>query len=108
MRRAGGSGPLRRDSGTGAGSQKRRLPWAEENLRKQVQLIIFADVGAASLRRPLVGEKKNKDLAGAGAGFRVHLYDKFYGRLEWAVPLGDRPFDGRDKAFYFTISYDFL
>ncbi len=85
-----------------------RLLWAEENLKKQVQLIFFADAGRASLRKPLTGEQKDKDLAGAGGGFRMHLYDKFYGRLEWAVPLGDRPFDGRDKAFYFTVSYDFL
>jgi len=85
-----------------------RLPFAETTAEKQFELVFFADAGTATLKRPLAGEKKSHDLAGAGAGVRVRLAEKLYGRLEWAVPLGDRPLDGKDKAFYFTVSYDFL
>lgn len=83
-----------------------QLPLAKENLKKQVQFLAFADVGTASLRRPLSGEPKDKDLAGAGVGFRMRLYDNLYGRFEWAWALGDRRFDSKDKAFYFTLAYD--
>lgn len=83
-----------------------RLPYAKQPIKKDLQGILFADVGTGGIRRPLSGEKKEKDLAGIGLGVRAHLWDKFYARLEWAFPVGDRPFDLKDKVFYFTVSYE--
>jgi hemolysin activation/secretion protein len=82
------------------------LPNAKQPLKKDLQGILFADVGTGGIRRPLTGERKYKDLAGVGFGARAHLWDKFYARLEWAFPVGDRPFDLKDKVFYFTVSYE--
>ncbi|HTL71126.1 MAG TPA: ShlB/FhaC/HecB family hemolysin secretion/activation protein [Candidatus Eisenbacteria bacterium] len=85
-----------------------RLPHSKETVKQQVQGILFADAGRATLRYPLAGEKKDREPAGVGLGFRVHLYDKMYARLEWAFPIGDRALDGRSNSFYFTVSYDFF
>jgi hemolysin activation/secretion protein len=81
-----------------------KLPYAKEPLKKSLQGILFADAGTGSLRQPLTGEKKDRDLAGIGLGARAHLWDKFYARFEWAFPVGDRAFDRKDKVFYFTVS----
>ena len=81
-----------------------KLPNAKENLRKQIQLIGFADMGAGHLNKILVGEHRNKTLAGLGTGVRVHVYEDWYGRFEWGFPIGDQPFDNRRSAYYFTIS----
>ena len=83
-----------------------KLPGANESLRKQVQMVGFADIGGGELKKFLPGELPDKFLAGAGAGVRVHLYDNMYGRFEWAFPLGDEPFDHRKSAYYFTVAYE--
>ncbi len=85
-----------------------QLPGASESVRKQFQAVVFADYGYAELVSPLAGEKKNRDLAGVGVGLRAHLYDKFYGRVEYAFPVGDRALDNRNGAFYFTVSCEFF
>ena len=83
-----------------------RFPFSDKKLKEQVQLVGFFDIGTAGLKKPLTGERKHKDLAGYGAGFRVLLYDKVYARCEWGFPVGDRPFDHRGSSFYFSVSYD--
>ncbi len=73
----------------------------------EVQLVGFIDAGYGTIRDPLVGEKKSRALFGAGAGARVHLYDKVYARVEWAAPLGgSRPLDGKNYAFYFGVAVE--
>jgi len=78
------------------------LPSAQETLRKQIQMVGFVDFGGAAIRKPLIGEKPDRFLAGAGAGFRAHLYDKVYGRIEYGFP----PSDNRSGAFYVGVSYE--
>ena len=85
-----------------------KLPYSKESMRQQVQMIGFLDWGTARIKSPAVGEIKSKDLGGAGAGLRVHLYDNFYGRVEWGFVIGDRPADNRRSAFHFTVSYEFM
>ena len=83
------------------------LPSAQETLRKQIQMVGFVDFGGAAIRKPLIGEKPDRFLAGAGAGFRAHLYDKVYGRIEYGFPVGgSTPSDNRSGAFYVGVSYE--
>ncbi len=83
-----------------------KFPYSKEPLRQQVQLVGFVDGGYAGVKHALAGERKNRDIAGAGVGVRVHLWDKFYGRVEWGFPIGSTPTDNRSSAFYFGVSYE--
>jgi len=85
-----------------------KLPWASAPLRQQIQGVGFFDMGAGGLRKPLPGEDNSKFLAGAGGGVRLQLYDRIYGRFQWAGRLGDRASDGTTSAFYYGISTEVL
>lgn len=81
-----------------------RLPNAKEPLQQQVQWVGFYDFGAGSLRSARPGEDHTRSLAGAGLGLRIHLYDKVFGRLQWAARTGPRGNDGSHSVFYYGIS----
>ena len=86
-----------------------KLPFSAEPIRKQIQVVGFFDYGAGRLRKPLVGEEKNRTLMGTGVGLRVHLFDRVYARVEWGFPVGGSdPVDGRNSAFYFGVTMDLL
>ncbi len=80
------------------------VPYSKEQLRTAIQLVGFFDFGAGAVENALPGERKNKTLAGAGGGLRVHLFDRIYGRFQWAGRLGDRAADNVNHAFYYGIS----
>jgi len=81
-----------------------QLPYSSMPLRQQIQAIGFFDFGAGALRKPLNGERDDKTLAGAGAGIKIHFFDRIYGRIQWAARLGDDAVDGANSAFYYGIS----
>jgi len=83
-----------------------KVPFREDSIASKIQLIGFADVGSGILNEPQSGEFKRKNLAGIGTGMRIHLYDQVYGRVEWGFPVGDRPFDKGNSAFYFSVSWE--
>ena len=86
-----------------------KLPRSTEPLRNQIQGVTFFDFGGGVLRKPLVGEKTYRTLAGAGLGVRIHMFDKVYGRIQWAMPTGSRPeTTGSRTAFYYGVSAEFM
>jgi hemolysin activation/secretion protein len=68
-----------------------KLKNSDTPLRYQIEPVLFADVGAGRLKKVLTGENKDRVLAGIGGGLRIHLGKNFYLRLEWAMPVGNRP-----------------
>jgi hemolysin activation/secretion protein len=85
-----------------------KLPYAQKNLREQIQGTVFFDVGHGRNRKSLVGESQHRTLAGAGLGVRVHLFDRVFARLQWATPTGSDQRNGSDTAFYYGISAEIL
>jgi len=86
-----------------------RLPFSDKPIRKQIQMIGFFDYGGGKLHTPLAGEDKSRYFAGAGAGLRIHLFDRLYARVEWGSHVGaSTPNDNRDSEFYFGVSMDAL
>jgi hemolysin activation/secretion protein len=82
-----------------------KLPYSTEPVRKQIQAVGFFDFGGGNLRKPLAGEKNNRTLAGTGIGMRIRMFDKVYGRIQWAMPTGSRSqVTGSETAFYYGIS----
>lgn len=84
-----------------------KLPFAKESLRKQVQFVGFTDFGYGWIHHPVLGEVKSRTMIGAGAGLRIHLYDKVYARFEWGSPIGrEGSSNKRNTVFYFGISME--
>lgn len=71
-----------------------KLPYADTPLRYQLQPAVFMDIGGGVLHRTLPGEKRDKYLAGIGAGVRFRFNRNLYLQLDWAEPIGDRPTGG--------------
>ncbi|MBI3312709.1 MAG: ShlB/FhaC/HecB family hemolysin secretion/activation protein [Candidatus Omnitrophica bacterium] len=81
-----------------------KLPYSELPLRKQIQGVGFFDFGAGALTRPLAGEKEDRVLSGIGGGLRIQLFEKVYGRFQWAGRTGSRSSSGDNSAFYYGVS----
>ncbi len=75
-------------------------------LKERIQLVYFMDYAKAYLRDPLVGEIKDKSLAGAGLGLRVNPWDDFSFGLDWGFPLEDDPSDGSESTVHIWSRYD--
>lgn len=81
-----------------------KLPYSSLPLRKQIQGVAFFDMGAGGIRHPLTGEADSRTLSGLGGGVRIHLFDRLYGRFQWAGRTGQKIGSGSDSAFYYGIS----
>ena len=85
-----------------------KLPFSKEELRSQIQMVGFIDFGDGTLKRPEAGERTRHSLTGMGFGLRAHLYDKYYGRIQWGFPIGSTASDTRGSTFYFGVSAELL
>lgn len=83
-----------------------QLPYFQEPLSKQLQVVAFADMGYAGLKKPQVGEFKDRSLSSLGTGLRFRIKEGWVGKFEWGFPIGDGPIDHRASAYHFTVSYD--
>jgi len=77
-------------------------------LKDQIKFVAFFDYGTADLKGNVPGEVAKKDLAGWGVGMRFHVYDRMFGRIEYAMPLQEKTSDGTDGVFYYGFSMDLL
>lgn len=79
------------------------LEWSF-SLRPQIEPLFFVDLGGGKLKKVLPGEKKNKFLAGLGAGLRIRLFNKVFLQLEGAKHIGDEPTSGSGPStFHLTF-----
>jgi len=83
-----------------------RLPYQKKSLYDVTRLVGFYDVGTAHLRGALPGEASEKDIAGAGVGIRMRLFDRLNAQVGWGVPLTEQPSDGSENALYVGLSMD--
>ncbi len=81
-----------------------KLPYSSEPLRKQIQGVAFFDIGGGGLTKTLPGERDSRVLSGAGGGVRIHLFDRVYGRFQWAGRTGQQAGTSSRSAFYYGIS----
>lgn len=81
-----------------------KLRGSDQPLRHQIEPVLFVDLGGGALKKVISGERKDKFLAGIGCGMRLHFNNSFSVRLDWAIPVGDRPISGSGPAnFYLTF-----
>ena len=86
---------------------KWKLTFSDTPLRRQIEPVIFADIGGGKLKKVLPGERKDKFLLGLGGGLRVHVNRNLYARLEWAKSVGDEPTGGAGpSSFHLTFQFE--
>ena len=80
-----------------------KLSGQEIPLRRQIEPVLFVDLGGGELKRTLPGERDDKFLAGVGGGLRLN-FKLFSLRLDWAKGVGDKQTSGSGPStFYFTF-----
>jgi tetratricopeptide (TPR) repeat protein len=80
-------------------------------LRDYFSGLVFFDYGYAEKRglREDQGEKDNAQLMGVGAGIRVRLLNQGLIRMEWGIPVGDKPITegaATKGRFHFSIDLE--
>ncbi|MDE2027340.1 MAG: ShlB/FhaC/HecB family hemolysin secretion/activation protein [Candidatus Omnitrophica bacterium] len=78
--------------------------WFGTVARNDVEPFVFYDIGAGRLYRRFTGEEGNKFLSSIGGGIRIHIKGNFYLKLEWALPVGNKPNHGSGPST-FDVSF---
>ena len=86
-----------------------RLPFDTAPLKDQVNLIAFFDTAYGRAHDPSADSEYRSDfLMGAGGGFELRYRKNITTRVQWGVPLGDKPITeaGRSQLhFTFNVNY---
>ncbi|HTL71539.1 MAG TPA: ShlB/FhaC/HecB family hemolysin secretion/activation protein [Candidatus Eisenbacteria bacterium] len=86
-----------------------KMPFSGEPFNQAFEGVAFFDAGTAQKEDALVGDTESATFYGAGAGFRLHLFDRIYGRAEWAKPISEGRVNGDDQVIsYFGISVELI
>jgi len=80
-----------------------KLPRSKTPLRRTIEPVAFFDMGLGRLYALNEGERRQKFLAGAGGGMRIHLTEHFFMRLEWAKAFGDKPEEGNGPSTFYMM-----
>jgi len=84
-----------------------KLPFSDQNMRNQLQWVAFFDHGYGILRGPTARETYQRYLTGVGGGLRIGLFKNLFGRVEWAIGIGDHPqTEDRRSQFHFRLQLD--
>jgi len=87
-----------------------KLPFDTLPLKDQLSIITFCDMGYGRTHDPNAssGEPRSDFLLGVGGGFELRFRKDFSARLEWGIPLGDKPITEAGKSqlhFSFNTNY---
>ncbi len=86
-----------------------KMPFDNIPLKDQVNLIGFFDTGYGRVHQPdAVFEQRSDFLMGAGGGFELRFRKYASARLQWGVPLGDKPItEGGRSQLHFTFNVNY-
>lgn len=68
-----------------------KLPFDKNPLRNQVDMIYFLDAAYGTIHNPSETEQLRNCMVGTGGGFQVRFRDNLSIRLEWGIPLANKP-----------------
>lgn len=77
-----------------------KIPQTQYSLRRNIQLVGFADYGAVFTNKPLPGANPRDFLLGVGVGIRAQLTRHLVGRVDWGFPLLELPGNSRPRLHF--------
>ncbi|MDD5226277.1 MAG: ShlB/FhaC/HecB family hemolysin secretion/activation protein [Candidatus Omnitrophica bacterium] len=86
-----------------------KVPFDTAPLKDQLNAILFWDTGYGRAHDP-AGNSENKGdyLMGVGGGFELRFRSNITTRVQWGVPLGDKPItEGGRSQIHFTFSVNY-
>ncbi len=81
-----------------------KIPGTKRNFWETVQFLAFADLAKTYLRGAVPPQDASKWLIGVGGGMRINFMDKISAQLDWGIPIGDTPEDGRETRLHFSLT----
>ena len=85
-----------------------KIPFDNMLLKDQLNAIAFFDTAYGRAHDPTENEQRADFMAGVGGGFELRFRQNTSMRIEWGVPVGDRPIteNGRSQLhFTFNVNY---
>ena len=88
---------------------KWKLPFDDAPLKDQVNAILFFDTGYGRVHDPVADTEQRADfLMGVGGGFEIRFRKDITARVQWGVPLGDKPITEAGKSqIHFTLNLNY-
>jgi hemolysin activation/secretion protein len=89
--------------------EKWKIPFDNTPLKDQLNVIAFFDTGYGRAHDPAKEFEKRSDfLMSVGGGFEIRFRKNISARLEWGVPLGDRPVtEAGHSQLHFTFNVNY-
>jgi hemolysin activation/secretion protein len=88
--------------------EKWKMPFDDIPLKDQVNVIAFFDTGYGRAHAPASTERRSDFLMGVGGGFELRFRKNISARLQWGIPLGDKPLtEGGKSQLHFTINVNY-
>ena len=85
-----------------------KMPFDNMPLKDQLNAILFFDTGYGRAHDPSQTEERADFLMSVGGGFELRFRKDVSARLEWGVPLGDKPItEGGKSQLHFTINANY-
>ncbi|MDD4957145.1 MAG: ShlB/FhaC/HecB family hemolysin secretion/activation protein [Candidatus Omnitrophica bacterium] len=86
-----------------------KLPYAQDSLRNNVNLLCFMDYGYGEKRAARKDEERQHvNYSSIGAGLRIRLYNQALLRLEWGFPIGPdkATTESPNPRFHFALTFE--
>lgn len=81
-----------------------KWPAGKSTLRDTIRGVGFIDFGKGFLNSPFLDEEKNRQLIGVGGGLRVSINRNVQARVDWGVPVGEKPNEGHAHLIHFALN----
>jgi hemolysin activation/secretion protein len=88
--------------------EKWKLPFDNIPLKDQLSVIAFFDTAYGRAHDPGDTEERKDFLMGVGGGFELRFRKNISGRMQWGVPLGNKPItEAGDSQLHFTLNVNY-
>jgi hemolysin activation/secretion protein len=86
-----------------------KMPFDDVPLKDQLNVIAFCDTGYGRVHSSTASSEQRSDfLLGTGGGFQLRFRKYLSARLEWGVPLGDKPItEAGHSQLHFTFNANY-
>lgn len=88
--------------------EKWKMPFDDSPLKDQLNAILFFDAAYGRAHDPAGTTERADFLAGLGGGFELRFRKNVTARMQWGIPVGDKPITEAGKSqLHFTLNVNY-